>query len=114
MSVTHNTYVLIGLCLLPEEVRALLGDDAFERLEPYTDSAYGPIKHHNGLCVLWGEDYVAIGHVVAKSEAFYALPQPVNPLSALVDHGETVRGNLTRLLGTKTAGPSIWIIGHYR
>lgn len=44
--------------------------DKYDDLEPFEDSAFEGIKHHEGLCVLFdgmNGEYVAIGKVLAKS-----------------------------------------------
>jgi hypothetical protein len=77
MSVQCNTYVMIG-AVFP--YTAFKGK--YEELEPYTDSAFKGIHHHNGICVLFdgmGGNYVAIGKVLAKTENFEGFYEPVFP-----------------------------------
>lgn len=68
MSSQCNTYVIIG-AKFPYDT---FSDDAIrERMEPYYDSAFKGIHHHDGLCVLrdgMNGEYVIIGKVLAKTE----------------------------------------------
>lgn len=75
MSVQCNTYVMWGALLPYKEFR-----ERYEELEPYMDSAFKAIHHHEGLCVLFDGmcgKYVAIGHVIAKSENGEGFPNPI-------------------------------------
>lgn len=75
MSVQCNTYVMIG-ALFPYE--AFKGK--YEELEPYLDSAFDGIHHHNGICVLFdgmNGKYVAVGKVLAKTENWQGFEEPI-------------------------------------
>jgi hypothetical protein len=73
MSTQLNTYVLVGVKLPYDHFS---GDDLdtdadYEKLEPYMDSAFKGIEHHNGLCVLFdgmNGKYIAAGRVLAKTD----------------------------------------------
>lgn len=76
MSVQTNTYAIIG-AMIPYKAA---GGDNYERLEPYFDSAFDGIHHHDGLCVIsdgMNGDYAVVGKVLAKSDEFGHLPKPV-------------------------------------
>jgi hypothetical protein len=67
MSVQSNTYVIVGVKLEYEHFSEEQEEDL---LEPYKDSAYSGIHHHNGLCVIsdgMSGNYIIAGRVLAKS-----------------------------------------------
>lgn len=117
MSVQCNTYVMIGALFPYSE----LFENQYDRLEPYTDSAFKGIHHHNGLCVLpdgMNGEYVAIGKVLAKSENYQGFNAPV-----LIEFGRAQIAEVGRLL-TKEFGDLLGklelcpvqplVISHYR
>lgn len=83
MSTQVNTYVLWGLILPYEEVNALPGgeDSAYDRAEPYTDSAFDEdVNPKNEVTILFdgmNGKYVAVGHVIAKTRDYGHFHQPV-------------------------------------
>jgi hypothetical protein len=81
MSTRVNTYVMVG-ALFPYDL--FVG--AHDRLEPYMDSAFKGILHHEGLCVLYDSmsgEYVAIGRVLEKTanHQYFEHPIRISPLS---------------------------------
>lgn len=76
MSTQTNTYAIIG-AVLPY---ALVGGENYDKFEPYFDSAFEGIHHHDGLCILgdgMGGEYAIVGKVLAKSDKFGLLFKPV-------------------------------------
>lgn len=81
MSTQVNTYVMVG-ALFPYD---MFRNADFERINPYTDSAFKGIHHHEGLCVLFdgmNGEYVAIGRVLEKTgnHDFFEYPIRIAPL----------------------------------
>jgi hypothetical protein len=69
MSVSNNTYVIVGKRLGHKEFQEILQSREIDP-EPYEDELSGDIKHHNGLCLLndgFNGQYAIIGRVLAKS-----------------------------------------------
>lgn len=67
MGTRTNTYVVLGVKLDYEHFSEEQEEDL---LEPYKDSAYRGIEHHNGLCVIsdgMGGNYIVAGRVLAKT-----------------------------------------------
>lgn len=111
MSVQVNTYVLRGAMLGYEQLI-----ERHEALEPYLDDPFEGIHHHDGLCVLidgMSGEYVAIGHVIAKSrdgaqfDAPVALPPP-DAMSA-----ELLKTAIEALVGVPVVIGD-FVISHYR
>ena len=62
MSVQSPIYIMWGLMFpFPKN-----GDAVYDKCEPFLDSAFDK-EPKPGVTVLWGEQYVAIGHVLARS-----------------------------------------------
>jgi len=79
MSVTTNTYVMLG-CLF--DLKTLRADhpDISDRLEPYEDGTTDLIVHMGGVCCLYdgmNGDYVIIGKVIAKTGPENTFEKPV-------------------------------------
>jgi len=75
MSVQVNTYIMWG-ALFPFKEFADRED-----FEPYYDSAFKGIHHHNGLCVLadgMDGEYTAIGHVLHKTRNHDGFQEPIS------------------------------------
>ena len=118
MSIQANTYVMFG-AVLPGDTFA--GDpDAYERLEPYMDSAFDGIKHHDGLCVLYdgmNGAYVAIGEVIAKTDEYnQGFEEPVTIGSTPPTPHEELARKIDALLPANVQRPVLaWhVITHYR
>jgi len=76
MTIAKNHYVIIGMKFAKDEFL-----DALERtrpeegktdiyhhdVEPFMDSPYSGIFHHENVCILYGEDDIYVGHVIQKS-----------------------------------------------
>lgn len=71
MSVQVNTYVMYGVVLNYEEVKAHVGKGFYELFEPYIDNAFKPETNpKDGITVLFdgmNGKYIAIGQVVEKT-----------------------------------------------
>ena len=66
-----NHYVMWGVKLPAPKGGA---DAVYEILEAYLDSAWNyEFNPKNGITALWGDDYLCVGHVVAKSGNYEAL-----------------------------------------
>ena len=120
MSVQVNTYVMCG-AVLPYDV--LYGDEWDGKLDPYLDSARGPIHHHNRLCVLvdgMNGEYVAIGRVLAKTEEGQPFTAPIQCRFPTEDQGAQhmqIAMDMHELLGDAMASVGLigWhVISHYR
>ena len=131
MGTQSNTYVMVAARLpFPSG-----HDDLLEKLEPYEDSAFGPIVEHDGISVVadgMNGGYIFIGKVLAKSEEGMGL-EPVEietaflrgiidrlhpKLEKLLDGWPTVNGHEIHII--KEAGliigahVKIWVFTHYR
>lgn len=76
MSTQTNTYAVIG-AILPYD---LVGGDNYDKFEPYFDSAFEGIHHHDGICIIsdgMNGDYAVVGKVLAKSDEYGHLEKPV-------------------------------------
>lgn len=76
MSTRQNTYVMLGI-LYPYPK----GDDeAYERLEPFMDSASKPPRSFDEITVLFdgmSGKYLAIGYVLARTDEYEGFERPV-------------------------------------
>ena len=75
MSVQLNTYIMWGVLLPFDEFSER------EDFEPYHDSAFKGIHHHDGLCILsdgMNGKYMAIGHVLDKTSNFEGFDKPIS------------------------------------
>ena len=81
MSTQVNTYVMYGCLLDYAETKARHEGGVWDKIEPYTDNAFKPeVNPKDGLTVLYdGMDgrYIAIGHVIAKTDNHQSLKKPV-------------------------------------
>lgn len=116
MSVQLNTYVMHGV-LLP--LKDDLADEQFDLLLEYRDNAFNPeFNPKDGLTVLcdgmFGE-YIAIGHVVAKSENYEGLDAPVS-LSSVPDYDSEALHSIMAALGFDPVQCNAgWlVVSHYR
>jgi hypothetical protein len=114
MSIQMNTYVIRGVLLQKKQYHF-----EFEDLEPYMDSPFGGIKHHDGLCVLndgiCGR-YIAIGRVIAKTGAnqgFESGPVPVDDSSVVGSGDAELREKIAAIVGCRLA-LNTYVISHYR
>jgi hypothetical protein len=88
--------------------------DRYDDLEPYMDSAFKGIHHHNGLCVLFdGMDgkYVAIGRVLAKTKDHQGFGGPV---VVQADDDDGLKERIRELLAAEVADIQTLVISHYR
>ena len=121
MSTQVNTYVLYGVLLqLKDCPLDELG--LYNVLKPYTDSAFDPATNPaNGitaLCDGLNGDYLAIGHVIAKTDCDTHLNDPVSIpayaleiwswAAAVADHAKELGYDLSKLQ------PSWIVVSHYR
>lgn len=119
MSVQVNTYVLWGAILDFKSVRDLPGFD--DVMEPCRDDGYGHhTKSHDGITPLVdGMDgrYVALGHVIARSDEGWGLDSPVS-LPDDLPFREDVESELWKIaerLGLDSLPSLRWhVISHYR
>lgn len=117
MSVQSNTYVLVGVMLDYDDFT----EEQHDALEPYRDSAYRGIEHHNGLCAIvdgMGGEYVAIGRVVAKSDdqnGNYGMAEPVDATGAMTDELRAeVAGLLAEHFDMQKPDVRVWVFTNYR
>ncbi|WP_434681315.1 hypothetical protein J3P77_09475 [Pseudomonas sp. R1-18] len=119
MSVQSNTYLLVGV-MLPYDHFDDVHDDPYEVLEPYTDSAYKGIEHHNGLCVLYdgmGGSHIAIGRVLAKSDdqnGNYGFNAPIDATTAMTPELQAEVAKLVQQQFNFAPDVRAWILTHYR
>lgn len=111
MSVQVNTYVIYGT-LLPYSAC----EDHYDALEPYMDDG-----GKDGVSVLYdgmNGQYVAVGHVLAKSEDDQGFEEPIHTFEAEKKVGD-YRKAAMKLLDEIGVVPSLsgfqWlVISHYR
>lgn len=111
MSVQVNHYVVWGVCIHPGARKVTL-----ESLEPYIDSPFKGIEHHNGLCVLYDGmcgKYLVVGRVLKKSEEgmgfdkpFFCPPFPICEID--------VERAVQQLLKDDTLHCTYMMLSHYR
>ena len=114
MSTQINQYIIYGIKLNYEDYK---GDVWYDKFEPYMDSPFKGIKHHNGLCVLFDGmdgDYIVIGHVVYKTDdgGHFADAVPIGELSDR--EREFVRNNINLAFGIDAENSQYYVVGHYR
>lgn len=112
MSVQVNTYIAFGV-LLPFDT---LSEDDYDKYEPYMDSAFKGIHHHNGLCVIrdgMNGKYVIIGRVLAKSKVYENFDSPMTP-NVTPTEIELVGSLITSQFGIENPEVKLWIFSHYR
>lgn len=134
MSVQCNTYVMQGVLFMHDDMESV--KPLCKKFEPYEDSAFEGIKHHEGLCVLYdgmNGKYVAIGRVLAKTENDQGFDEPfciggerdLPPLSFYHapdgdlppdDLKSAIEALIERPLGWASIGGEIrtFVISHYR
>ncbi len=117
MSTQLNTYVIRGVLFDWETAR---GDpDSFEKLEPYMDSAFKGIHHHDGLCVIcdgMNGKYVAIGKVLHKTRNYEGFDEPIPLISEQNEIEEQAMSEqIGELIGVSPPPEIGWyVISHYR
>lgn len=121
MSTQVNTYVMFGCLLDYDELKAKNGGSIWDKIEPYTDNAFKPeFNPQDGLTVLYdgaNGEYVAIGHVVAKTENWQGFRKPIT-LPSLDDyeaHADAVADLLIKLgVDPLDHDCKFLVISHYR
>lgn len=118
MSSQSNTYVMVGVKLTHD---TLSEEQLYGEFEPYMDSAFEGIHHHNGLCMIadgMGGRYIFIGRVLAKSDdqnGNYGLNKPLD-----LDEASTIKLRLEveNLIAEQFTieEPDVrdWVFTHYR
>jgi hypothetical protein len=114
MDVRSNTYVIVGVKLdydhFDEEQEESL-------LEPYKDSAYRGIEHHNGLCVIsdgMSGDYIIAGRVLAKTVDDEGRGFDMTECDTSPELVAEVAGLLTEHLGIENPEVQVLAFTHYR
>src|SRR5258708_6468069 len=115
MSVTMTNYCIVG-ALLPY---APFKDDGwYDKLEPYIDALDGDPKPDDLCCIFDGMngEFVAIGHVIAKSGEDGAFDVPIKlPETPLP---ENLAGLREKIIALIPAGVDVeigrFVISHYR
>jgi hypothetical protein len=89
-----------------------------DKLEPYYDSAFEGIHHHNSLCVLFdgmNGKYVAIGHVIAKTQNWRGFEEPIQVASGSIPGARKLREAIEAIV---PPGVEVklgrFVISHYR
>jgi hypothetical protein len=117
MSTQLNTYVLVGVKLPYDHFSdGSSSDEDFERLEPYMDSAFKGIEHHDGLCVLFDSvngKYIAAGRVLAKTGESDGFSGAIDAHMSPALQTE-VAALLQQHLQIATPDVRVWVISHYR
>lgn len=111
MSVQCNTYIVRGALLPYADFK-----DRYDDLEPYMDSAFKGVHHHNGLCVIFdgmNGKYVAIGRVLAKTGNHKGFDAPITVASPC-PHGDDMLKALVAALAKRDVEIGTHIISHYR
>lgn len=129
MSVQVNTYVLIGVVLGYEAAHEAWRNQGrkvslHDFLTPYMDSAFDlETNPHENITVLYdgmNGEYIAIGHVIAKTGSWQPFDDPVSCVgdtrTVLTAYVEAIN-RLVREIGVepKDRGAFGWhVISHYR
>lgn len=112
MSVQRNIYFLRGT-VQPYAMHK----NRYEAFEPYLDSAFAGIHHHDGLCVLFdgmNGKYVAFGRVLAKTKNLQGFePELVQIPPPSLDEDKDFQEKLSALVGT-WCSVNDYLITHYR
>jgi hypothetical protein len=114
MSVQSNTYVMVGVKL---EYGHFSEEQEGELLEPYKDSAYKGIHHHNGLCVLsdgMGGRYIFAGRILAKTIDDDGRGFDMTDCTVSAEAIAGVSILLTTHLGIDKPKVKLWAFTHYR
>ena len=104
MSMQHNIYVMIGTTFPYDTFK---DDVKYSQLEPFMDSAFDDVHHHEGLCILFdgmNGEYVAVGKVLAKSANHEGLVAPLVVRATPAEISE-VKDNIQRSIGGITLLP---------
>lgn len=118
MSVQSNTYILVGVMLADNPFGN--GDDAYERTDPYRDSAYEGIQHHNGLCVIddpMAGNFFAIGRVLAKTDdqnGNYGFNDPIDLSAAMTPELQAEVTSLIQQQFDIAPDVRLWTFTNYR
>jgi len=113
MSTQVNTYVMWGMIFTFDEFKDR------EDFEPYMDSAFKGIHHHDGLCVLadgMNGEYTVIGHVIDKTANYEGFSKPIQ-LYGYPAIDFDVFERVQNLIGRRLKDDEIcgWlVISHYR
>ncbi|MHA6476155.1 hypothetical protein ACX1DW_01490 [Stutzerimonas sp. KH-1] len=117
MSVQSNTYIMVGTMAPYDDFTE---EQHEEQFEPYMDSPYKGIHHHNGLCVIadgMGGRYVAIGRVLAKTDdqnGDYGFSKPFDCTLAMTPE---LQREVATLIAQHFGFPAtvrLWAFTHYR
>ncbi|HHK4951245.1 TPA: hypothetical protein ACQT04_006172 [Pseudomonas aeruginosa] len=121
MSVQSNTYVLVGVKLNYQEFKdRYLGDDEegyYQYVDPYSDSSYKGIQHHDGLCVIFdgmSGEYVFIGRVLAKSIDEHGEGIQITECTVTAGLRAEVSDLLVKHFELAEPDVRIWAFTHYR
>ena len=110
MSVQANTYAMIG-AILPYR------NDLYDSLEPYMDSAFKGIHHHEGLCVLYdgmNGEYIAVGRVIAKSGNHEGFVAPVRFPDLEEFEAFEIESGIRALFPDEAVHVEPFVLTHYR
>jgi hypothetical protein len=115
MSVQQNTYVMWGVLLpYPDDD----DDEAYDRAEPYLDSAYDDKVNPKGNVTILFDGmngkYVAVGHVVQKSRVYEGLGKPVEMSAPKRGWKADIAAALADAGLTSDKRPGWLTITHYR
>ena len=123
MSVQVNHNVVHGLMMSYKTARVELGtalgitqNEIYEALEPYEDSAYEGIKHHDGLCVIadgMNGKYFFVGRVLAKSDVHEGFDEPIEIPSLDTAGDDVLKALIKEKLGLVGEIKS-YVFSHYR
>lgn len=111
MSVQINIYHATGIMFKYDEVKK-----EYDDFEPYMDSAFEGIKHHDGLCVLYdgmSGEYVFVGRIHRKTRddgVFHENFEFSNPEK---ETKELIGGLIKQTFGLD-GDVKTWIITHHR
>lgn len=113
MSVESNTYVLLGVKLPFEH----FNEEQRDQFEPYWDSAFKGIQHHNGLCVVddgMSGKYYFVGRVLAKSIDERSEGIPITDCTVTATLVAEVAGLLEQHFDLAGPDVRVWAFTHYR
>lgn len=123
MSIQVNHYVAHGLMLPYKEAKVAIatftGKDDYDLndvLDPYYDSAFEGVHHHNGLCVIpdgMCGKYFFVGRVFAKSKNHEGFDSPIEIPSLDKGGDDVLQALIKSTLGLEGEIKS-YAFSHYR
>jgi len=94
------------------------GESSCDKYEPYLDSPFDGIRHHNGLCVIddgMNGEYTFIGRVLAKTKDGKHLDGPFDCSTEMsVTDKDMLSALIETQFGIENPEIKLWFFTHYR